>query len=466
MRHARAEQLGCSDAAPRRSVTCRRLRQDRCTSCRSTIAAPFETQDVRLERAAHGRADRRDRGSDRRDLRRLQAAAIAGGVPKAKAGILVDEQFGAAILRDATARASPRPCPGARKVDRRNSISSTATISPRTSRRSHPAFCKVLVALQPGGRRGAQSTAQAERLKRLSDYLAHEGTGVASCSSCWCPRRAPSAARRDVNGDQTGLRPRRCAPIVDGAGVRSELQDAGVEPDVWKIEGLDRREDLRERSCAVAPARRPCEGRAASSSGRGEDDVKVHEWLATAAGVPGFIGFAVGRTDFWDPLVQWRANQVTRAGPRAQRRWRAATGSSTVSRTAAVAKSGRIRGAGRGSAIFEAGHAQCRRLIAATRTLCSARKEHVMQLGMIGLGRMGANMVRRLMQGRPQCVVFDMSPKAVAELAKEKAVGATSLADFVGKLAKPRARVADGAGGGRRQDRSPICCRTWSRATS
>jgi 6-phosphogluconate dehydrogenase len=62
-----------------------------------------------------------------------------------------------------------------------------------------------------------------------------------------------------------------------------------------------------------------------------------------------------------------------------------------------------------------------------------------MQLGMIGLGRMGANMVRRLLQGGHQCVVFDMSPNAVNELAKEKAVGASSLQDFVTKLQKPRA---------------------------
>ena len=62
-----------------------------------------------------------------------------------------------------------------------------------------------------------------------------------------------------------------------------------------------------------------------------------------------------------------------------------------------------------------------------------------MQLGMIGLGRMGANMVRRLIGGGHDCVVFDMSPKAVAELVKEKAVGASSLSDFIAKLAKPRA---------------------------
>jgi 6-phosphogluconate dehydrogenase len=62
-----------------------------------------------------------------------------------------------------------------------------------------------------------------------------------------------------------------------------------------------------------------------------------------------------------------------------------------------------------------------------------------MQLGMIGLGRMGANMVRRLLRGGHECVVFDMSAKAVAELAKEKAVGTGSIAEFVKTLKKPRA---------------------------
>jgi hypothetical protein len=61
------------------------------------------------------------------------------------------------------------------------------------------------------------------------------------------------------------------------------------------------------------------------------------------------------------------------------------------------------------------------------------------QLGMIGLGRMGANMVRRLIAGGHDCVVFDRSPAAVAALVAEKAVGAGSLAEFVGKLSKPRA---------------------------
>src|ERR1700753_3227958 len=62
-----------------------------------------------------------------------------------------------------------------------------------------------------------------------------------------------------------------------------------------------------------------------------------------------------------------------------------------------------------------------------------------MQLGMIGLGRMGANMVRRLIKGGHECVVFDRSQDAVNNLVKEKATGAGSLADFVSSLRKPRA---------------------------
>ena len=61
-----------------------------------------------------------------------------------------------------------------------------------------------------------------------------------------------------------------------------------------------------------------------------------------------------------------------------------------------------------------------------------------MRLGMIGLGRMGANMVRRLIQNGHSCVVFDRSPETVSNLAKEKAIGAASLADLAKKLAKPR----------------------------
>ena len=84
----------------------------------------------------------------------------------------------------------------------------------------------------------------------------------------------------------------------------SELQDAGVEADVWKVEGLDSQGDCER---IVAMARR--DGRANVGCivlGRGENEQHVRACLATAAGVPGFIGFAVGRTTFWEPLIALR----------------------------------------------------------------------------------------------------------------------------------------------------------------
>jgi myo-inositol catabolism protein IolC len=89
-----------------------------------------------------------------------------------------------------------------------------------------------------------------------------------------------------------------------------EVQDAGVEPDVWKIEGLDRREDCLK---VVEAAQRNGRDKVACIVlGRGENEQKVREWVVTAAPVPGFIGFAVGRTSFWDPLIDWKENKTSR----------------------------------------------------------------------------------------------------------------------------------------------------------
>ena len=111
-----------------------------------------------------------------------------------------------------------------------------------------------------------------------------------------------------VQGDKraydTELRPRLMLQAIE------QLQDARVEADVWKIEGLERREDCEK---IVQVARRDGRDKVGCIIlGRGEDDLKVQNWLKTAAAVPGFIGFAVGRTTFWEPLVSWRQDKLTR----------------------------------------------------------------------------------------------------------------------------------------------------------
>src|SRR5215510_10914276 len=215
-------------------------------------------------------------------------AALAGGVPKEKAGILVDEQFGAALLRDAASNNVVTACPaeksGQDEFDFEYGEDFTKHIEA-----FQPTFCKVLVRYNAEGDR-ALNRRQAVRLKRLSDYLHSESRSL-FMFELLVP--AEKAQLEKLKGDKKAydreLRPRLMVESIE------QLQDAQVEPDVWKIEGLDRRED-----CAKVVATVRQGGRDKVSCiilGRGEDDKKVREWLTTAAGVPGFIGFAVGRTD-------------------------------------------------------------------------------------------------------------------------------------------------------------------------
>jgi myo-inositol catabolism protein IolC len=242
-------------------------------------------------------------------------AAIAGGVPKDKAGILTDEQFGAAVLRDAKAEGFAT-CAPAEKSGQEEFGFEYGEDFARHIEAFGPTFCKVLVRYNAEGDR-ALNNEQATHLKRLSDYLAAKNQSRFMFELLVPPEKAQLET---LKGDKTAydleLRPRLMVQAIH------ELQDAGVEPDLWKIEGLDRREDCEK---MVAAARRGGRDKVGCIIlGRGENDEKVHEWLATAASVPGFVGFAVGRTVFWQPLVDWRAKKATReqAVDRMARRYR------------------------------------------------------------------------------------------------------------------------------------------------
>jgi len=230
-------------------------------------------------------------------------AALHAGVPKQKAGILVDEQFGSAILRDAKANAYTTACP-AEKSGQEEFDFEYGEAFAKHIESFQPTFCKVLVRYNPEGDR-ALNQRQAARLKRLSDYL-HAGGRSRFMFELLVP---PEKSQLDrVKGDKKAydleLRPRLMVETIQ------QLQDAQVEPDVWKIEGLDRREDCEK---VVAAARRGGRDQVGCIVlGRGENDQKVREWLTVAAAVDGFIGFAVGRTSFWDPLIDLRAKKITR----------------------------------------------------------------------------------------------------------------------------------------------------------
>lgn len=230
-------------------------------------------------------------------------AAVAAGVPKQNAAILVDEQFGAAILRDAKADGFIIACP-VEKSGQDEFDFDYGEDFPDHIEVFQPTFCKVLVRYNPEGNQ-ALNRRQTERLKRLSQYLHSESRSL-FMFELLVP--AEKAQLEKVKGDKSAydleIRPRLMVQTIE------ELQDAHVEPDVWKIEGLDRREDCEGIVAAAQYGGRDKVG--CIVLGRGEDDKKVREWLTVAASVPGFIGFAVGRTDFWQPLVGWRAKKTTR----------------------------------------------------------------------------------------------------------------------------------------------------------
>ena len=231
-------------------------------------------------------------------------AAVHAGVPKEKAGILVDEQFGAAILRDAVGEGYTTACP-AEKSGQDEFDFEYGDDFAKHIEAFHPTFCKVLVRYNPEGDQSLNRR-QSARLKRLSNYLHSNESRSRFMFELLVP--AEKAQLDRLKGDKKAydlaLRPQLMVQAIQ------QLQDGEVEPDVWKIEGLDRHEDCEK---VVAAARRGDRNRVGCIVlGRGEDDRKVRDWLTTAAAVPGFIGFAVGRTCFWDPLVDWRGKKITR----------------------------------------------------------------------------------------------------------------------------------------------------------
>jgi myo-inositol catabolism protein IolC len=230
-------------------------------------------------------------------------AALTDGVPREKAGILVDEQFGAVILHDAASQSIITACPAEKSGQAEFNFEYGEDFASHIEA-FDPTFCKVLVRYNPDGDRSL-NIRQAARLKRLSDFLAGHGGSRFMFELLVPPEKTQlDRLKGDKKAYDVELRPRLMVEAIQ------ELQDSGVEPDLWKVEGLERREDCeRVASAACAGGRNNVR---CIVLGRGADDRKVREWLEIASAVSGFVGFAIGRTVFWDPLVAWRSNQTTR----------------------------------------------------------------------------------------------------------------------------------------------------------
>ena len=221
--------------------------------------------------------------------------ALAGGVPRGSAGLLVDEQYGADVARAARGEgvvlAMPVEKSGRAEFEPESGAEFGAHIEG-----FDPTYAKVLVRYNVGGD-AEMNRRQSERLARLGDWL--HSSGREFLFELLVP--AEPHQLESVGGDADRY-DRELRPDLMIAAIR-ECQGGGVEPDIWKIEGLDSREDCVRLAEAAREGGR--EDVRCIVLGRGGDEAKVISWLQAGAGVPGFVGLAVGRTIWWDPLEEW-----------------------------------------------------------------------------------------------------------------------------------------------------------------
>lgn len=227
--------------------------------------------------------------------------AVEAGVAKDRAGILVDEEFGAAILRDAVKQGFITAVSTEKSGQTEFDFEYGEQFGDHLQK-FQPTFAKVLVRYNPEA--DAQlNQRQNVRLKRLCDYC-HQ-TGRLYMFELLVP---PEPAQLKKAGGDKKVYDRELRPALMVRSIR-EIQEAGIEPDVWKIEGLDQQQDCIK---IAEVARR--DGRTKVGCivlGRGEDEKKVLDWLRVAAPVPGFIGFAVGRSTFLEPILSLRKGTMT-----------------------------------------------------------------------------------------------------------------------------------------------------------
>lgn len=219
--------------------------------------------------------------------------ALDEGVSRESAGALVDEQFGADVARKAKADGLTLAMPVERSGQDEFDFQYDEDFGGHIEE-FDPTFSKVLVRYNPEGD-AAMNERQTGRLGRLSDWL-HERDRkfLFELLVPAEPHQLQAAGGDEERWDKQER------PVLMRQAI-AELQQAGVEPDVWKIEGIDRREDCETiaAQCRSGPGRGNV---ACVVLGRGADDAAVEHWLRTGQGVPGYVGFAIGRSIWWDPL--------------------------------------------------------------------------------------------------------------------------------------------------------------------
>jgi myo-inositol catabolism protein IolC len=219
--------------------------------------------------------------------------AVERGVDAEAAGVLVDEQFGGDIPKLAHEHGLTLSMPVEKSGQDEFDFEYGDQFGDHIER-FDPRFSKVLVRYNPEGD-AEINKGQLERLKRLADWLHdHDRKFLFELLVPAEPSQLESVGG-DTDRYDAELRPELMRRTIE------EIQDAGVEVDVWKIEGVDRQEDAQ----MLVDQTRKGEGRENVVSvllGRGASDEKVDHWLRQAAPVEGMVGFAIGRSIWWDAL--------------------------------------------------------------------------------------------------------------------------------------------------------------------
>lgn len=229
-------------------------------------------------------------------------SALVAGVDPSAAGVLVDEQFGAAIARAARAEGITLSMPVERSGQDEFDFDYGEAFGEHIEA-FDPTFSKVLVRWNPEGDR-EMNRRQGERLRRLGEWLhAHDRKYL---FELLVP--AEQAQLAAVGGD-AGRYDREVRPRLMRDAI-AELQAIGVEADIWKIEGVDTREDCEMLSAQARSGGR--DGVGCVVLGRGADDAAVDHWLRVGKGVPGYLGFAIGRSIWWDPLQGYVGGSLDR----------------------------------------------------------------------------------------------------------------------------------------------------------
>ena len=228
--------------------------------------------------------------------------AIADGAPREYCAALVDEEFGSDIARPARREANTLAMPVERSGQDEFDFEFGVHFGEHVEE-FDPEFAKVLVRYNPEGD-AELNRRQAERLARLSGWLrANERKFL---FELLVPATAYQSER--VAGDQS-VYDREVRPDLVVRAI-AQLQDAGVEPDIWKIEGLEAREDCER---VVRQARLGDRDQVTCVVlGRGANLDRVAHWLQEAAPVAGYVGFAIGQTIWLDALSEYVARRLER----------------------------------------------------------------------------------------------------------------------------------------------------------